>query len=64
VLACLMLPLGLFSVFGDPSLLTGVLAGLLALAVYLAVLISRRDVLWLDTLGVGTHRRPSGGRDG
>lgn len=63
VVGCLMLPLGLFSLVGSPALPAAALAGILGLAAYLAVLVSRREVLWLGSLAVGVHRERSDGVD-
>jgi O-antigen/teichoic acid export membrane protein len=63
VLGCLMLPLGLFSLLGSPSLLTGVLAGVVAVAAYLAVLASRRGILWPDAVDAGAPGGRPGGLD-
>jgi O-antigen/teichoic acid export membrane protein len=60
VVVCLMLPLASLSIFATPSPLVAVLAGCVGVAAYLAVLVSRRDLLWLDAVGAGSHRASDG----
>jgi O-antigen/teichoic acid export membrane protein len=63
VFTCLMLPLGLFSLLGDPSLVTGVLAGAIAAAAYLVVMVSQRGILWPASFDAASRGVGLGGLD-
>jgi O-antigen/teichoic acid export membrane protein len=63
VALCLMLPLGLLSVLVQPPVAVGVLAGSLALAAYLGVLLSQRQTLWLGAIRSAGSERASADLD-